>query len=184
MSRPYTVTKTDEVKYLFFALNELLFEPVYLYFLGLVFKDLELLMVVEEVVDLPTVYLIHANGHSEVAFMLLEVGYAPIKEVMNGQLLQTLHCVSLARASLTVSKHCHDALVEDEIQYRLDRILVQVFVWFVMGESIVKQEFRVVNEFSNTVHLVFAFMHSDHRVRSRHTVDLAYYNKFVYSNLN
>jgi hypothetical protein len=47
VSCPHTVAEAYEVQYLFFGLHKLLFETLNLNFLLLVFKDLQLLVVVE-----------------------------------------------------------------------------------------------------------------------------------------
>ena len=45
----------------------------------LVLQYLELLVIVEEIVDLASVYLIHADCDCEVPLVVLEVGNAPVE---------------------------------------------------------------------------------------------------------
>lgn len=87
-----TVTKGNQTQNLFLRLDELLLQPLDDNFLIFVFKKLELLVVVEQVVDLSSVNFVHGNRHSEVALVLLKVVDTSFKQVLNRQLLQTLHC--------------------------------------------------------------------------------------------
>ena len=122
------VTELDELEDLLFGLDELLLEPLDLHLLVFVLEQLEAFVVVEQVVDLSAVDLVHRHRDCEVALLLLEVVDATVEQVLDGELLQALHGVSLAGASLSVSKHSYDARVEDQVQDWPDRVVVQLLV--------------------------------------------------------
>ncbi len=98
-------------------------------------------MIVKQVVELAPVDLVHRDGHCEVPLVLLEVGDPSVEEVVDRRLLQPLHSVGFPRAGLSVGENGNDALVKNEVQNRLDRILVQVVVGLQMGEGVVEDEF-------------------------------------------
>jgi len=95
MGSPHTIPKVDEVKDLLLRLDELLFEAVDLHFLLLVLHQPQLLVIVQQVIDLPTIDFIHRNCHSEVPLLLLKVGDASVEEVFDSQLLEPIHSKSL-----------------------------------------------------------------------------------------
>ena len=60
--------------------------------------------------------------------MVFPIVDAPLEQVFHRDALNPVHCEGLARASLTVGKDGHYALVEYEIKYWSDLVEVQLFV--------------------------------------------------------
>lgn len=79
MGSAYAAAEGYQIKDLFLGLHELFLESVDLDLLLLVLQYLELLVIVEEIVDLASVYLIHADCDCEVPLVVLEVGNAPVE---------------------------------------------------------------------------------------------------------
>jgi len=77
-------------------------------------------MVIQQVIELPSIDLIHGNGHCIVPLLLLKVVYSFIKQVFDGQLLQSLHRERFPRACLSIGKDSDDSLVENHINDRSD----------------------------------------------------------------
>lgn len=73
-------------------------------------------MVVEQVVELSAVDLVHRHCDGEVSLVVFPVVDASFEEVLYSDVLDPVHGVSLARASLSVGKDGHDSLVEDQVE--------------------------------------------------------------------
>ena len=97
---------------------------------------------------------------------------APIEEVVNSQILQSVHSISLPRASLPISEDCDGPHVENKVQNWIDAQVIQVFVSFVFCKRIIELEILIVNIFGDPVHFVPTLMHCHHRIRHRDTVYL------------
>ena len=173
MSGPHRVTLVDQLDNLLFRGNEVLGQPLNLDLLVLIFQDLKHFVVVEQVVDLATIYLVHGYRNGEVSLVVLPVVYTPFEKVLHGQPLQSIHCEGLARAGLPVRKNCDSSRVEDEVKYWLDAETIQILRRFLTVEGVVEFECLVVNEFGDAVDLVLAVMDDDPWVRYRDHVDLA-----------
>lgn len=88
MSGSNLVALVNQIKNLVFGRNKLLHQALNLHFLVFVFKQLQLLVVVEQVVHLAAVDLIHSDRDCEVSLVALPVIYASRKQVLNGKLLK------------------------------------------------------------------------------------------------
>lgn len=72
-------------------------------------------MVVEQVIDFSSIDLIHRNCYCEVSLVFLEVIDSPIEQILNCELLETLHSESLSRPRLPIGKYCYNTLVKGKI---------------------------------------------------------------------
>lgn len=108
-----TVAKLNQLKDFFFRLDKLLLQPLDLDFFGFIFKQLQTLMVIEEIINFASVYLVHRYCHCKISLFFLEVVDSSIKQVLNRQFLQALHGVSFTWPCLAIGKYCYYAHVED-----------------------------------------------------------------------
>jgi len=103
--------------------------------------------------------------------MILEVSNASVEKISYCGFLQSLHCESLTWSSLPIGKYSNYALVENKVENWLDRILVEFIIRLKVGERIIEEELWIVNEFSDAVDSVFAFVHCNDWIWYAHTID-------------
>lgn len=53
-------------------------------------------MIVKQVINFTTIYFIHRNSDGKVSLVVLPVIDAALEQILNGEVLQTLHCESLS----------------------------------------------------------------------------------------
>ena len=96
MSGSHRVTLVDQLNNLLFRGNEVLSQPLNLDLLVLIFQDLQHFVVIKQVVDLATIYLVHGYRNGKVSLVVLPVVYTSLEKVLHGQPLQSIHCEGLA----------------------------------------------------------------------------------------
>ena len=87
----YGVSLIDKVNNLVFRRYEVLCQPLNLDLLIFVFQNFKDFVIIEQIVDLSSIDFIHGDGDSEVALIVLPVVNTPLEQVLNCQVLQTLH---------------------------------------------------------------------------------------------
>lgn len=75
----HCVSLIDKINNLVFRRYEVLSQPLYLYLLILVFQDFKDFVIVEQIVDLSSIYFIHGDGHSEISLIVLPVVNATLE---------------------------------------------------------------------------------------------------------
>jgi hypothetical protein len=130
-------------------------------------------VVVQQVVNFASVDLVHGNGDCEVSLVTLPVVYSAVEQVGDRQLLEALHGEGFSGASLSVGKNSDGAGVEYQVEDGADRVVVEVFVAFVLGEGVVELELLVFDVLRDSVHFKFVFVHNHLRIAERNRVDFA-----------
>lgn len=173
MRRTHLVALLDQVEDLVIVVDELLFESGNLDGIRLIFSEFELIMFVEQVIDLATIYFVHGHRDCEITLMVLPVIDSALKQIFHCNTLYAIHGVCLAGSRLSVCENGHDALVEDEVENGPNLIEIKFLVGLMLAEGIIEFEFRVFNRFGDAIYLVFAVVHENLRVNDRDHVDLS-----------
>lgn len=138
-------------------------------------------MIIKKIVNLATVNFIHRNCYCKITLMVFPVVNTSIKKIFDGDILQTIHRISLSWASLTISKDSYDTLIENKIQNWSDLEKVKLFIGLIVSKRIVKFELSIVNHFCDTIDLVFTVMNYDLWIWHRYNVDFTI-SQFIMKN--
>ena len=130
-------------------------------------------MVVEQIKNSTSINFVHRNGYRKISLIILPVVDAALKQVLYRQILQALHSVCLAGPSLTVGENGDCSRVEDEVENGVHRVVVQLLRRLIMVKCVVKFKLLIVNVFGDAVNFVFAIVHNQIRIRTRHNVYFA-----------
>lgn len=116
MGRAHFISLINQIDNLLLRRNELLAESLNLYFLVFVLQYFERLVIVQKVKDFIAVDFVHGNSDCKVPLVVLPVVNTALKQVLNRQVLESLHCECFPGTSLAISKDSQRASVEDIVE--------------------------------------------------------------------
>ena len=169
----HLVTLLDELEDRVVGIDKLLAQASDLNRAVLVFTLFELLVLVQKIIKFAAVDFIHTDRYGEIPTVILPVINAALKQIFDCDVLNTVHCICLARAGLPVSKDGNNTLVEDQVKNRSDLEEVKFFVAVVLVERIVKLEICVFDRFGHTVHFIAAIVDYNFGITNTDNINLA-----------
>ena len=115
MGSSHKIALVDKLKNLFLRRHELLWKSLDLDLLIFVLHYLQLFVVIQQVIQFTSIYLVHGNCDCKVALIILPVVNSALKQVLHSQILKTLHGECLSRACLSISEDGDSSGIENEI---------------------------------------------------------------------
>lgn len=131
------------------------------YVVVLVFHDVDLVLVVQQV---ETLAAVDFDEGEEALGGLAGVILDDLEHVVDHRVLYTLHGECLATAGLAVGEASHHPVVEQQVQQGTDHVLVHVLAGLVLVERVVELEVVVLHVLGYAIHLQLALVHPDLRV--------------------
>lgn len=173
MRGSHLVTLPDKVEDLIIVVNKLLFKASYLNCVRFVLSELKLMVLIQKIVYFAAVDLVHWHCDGEVPLVILPIVDAPFEKIFDGNALNAIHCVRLTWSGLTVGKDGYYSLIENQVEDGSYLIEIELFIWFVLAERIIKFELRVFNCFGDAVYFVLAVVDVYFWVSNRDYIDLS-----------
>lgn len=132
-----------------------LFEAIHLNLIILVFENLQLGLVVEQIHAFTAINFKHGHEELDVGVVLRQ-----LEDVIDSVLRDGVHCERFTRTGLTISKTCDNAIVEYGREKVPDRKLVHILRILVFVERVVKLEVDVIHILCDAIDLDLRLMNN------------------------